>query len=86
VKHRSQAQALIADGCVRVNKTRAAKASQQIGNGDILTLVILDKLRVIRVTGESPRRVSPALARELFEEIPDMVQKECEGEAILVDR
>lgn len=67
VKHRSDADALIAGGHVRLNSNRIAKTGHAIKRGDILTLTLYSGVRVIRVLGLAEKR-GPATAAQLLYE------------------
>jgi ribosome-associated heat shock protein Hsp15 len=49
VKTRSLAQRLVADGHVRVNRTRLNKASQTVSAGDVISMLVHDRVRVVQV-------------------------------------
>jgi ribosome-associated heat shock protein Hsp15 len=68
-KHRSSAVQLIEEGLVRVNRERITKVSHVVKPDDILTLVLGERARVVRVLGEAERRGSARLASQLYEEI-----------------
>jgi ribosome-associated heat shock protein Hsp15 len=69
VKHRSLAAELIEHGKVRINKERAAKCSQNVKPADILTISLGERVKVVRVLGESERRGSATLASQLYEDL-----------------
>ena len=69
VKHRTDAQALVDGGNLRVNRVRVVKGSLALKPGDHLTLAIAGRVRVIKVLGEAERRESADTARQLYEEI-----------------
>jgi ribosome-associated heat shock protein Hsp15 len=68
-KTRTGAARLIAAGKVRVNDTRALKASRLVQEGDVVTAAFLGRLAVVRVIGIVERRVSAPLARMLYEDL-----------------
>jgi ribosome-associated heat shock protein Hsp15 len=53
VKTRSLAQRLVADGHVRVNRTRLTKASQTVSAGDVISMLVHDRVRVVQVVGSA---------------------------------
>ena len=66
---RTLASRLVADGHLRINGKKIDKAHHAIREGDVLTFALPDRVRVIRVLGLSNRRLGPALARGLYEEL-----------------
>ena len=71
VKTRTLAQAIVSQGQVRVNKTRIVKASHEIGPGDVLTLAVHGRVRVVRVVSIGARRGPASEAQTLFEDIAE---------------
>jgi ribosome-associated heat shock protein Hsp15 len=69
VKTRTLAQAIVSQGQVRVNKSRVVKPSHDVGPGDILTLAVHGRVRVVRVLGVGARRGPASEAQTLFEDI-----------------
>ncbi len=69
VKSRSLAQKLIETGAVRVNSQRTLDADRRIGTGDVLTMLLHDRLRVWRVLDAGVRRGPAAEAASLYEDI-----------------
>jgi ribosome-associated heat shock protein Hsp15 len=69
IKSRTQAAALVTDGKVRVNRVRIDKPSQAVRPGDVITVTVRGKVRVVRVLAPGTRRGPPAEARTLFEEV-----------------
>ena len=69
VKTRTLAQAIVSQGQVRVNKGRILKASHEIGPGDVLTLAVHGRVRVIRVVNIGARRGPASEAQTLFQDI-----------------
>jgi ribosome-associated heat shock protein Hsp15 len=69
VKTRTLAQTIVSQGQVRVNKARIVKASHEIGPGDVVTLAVHGRVRVLRVVGVGLRRGPASEARTLFEDI-----------------
>jgi ribosome-associated heat shock protein Hsp15 len=67
VKHRARAAELIEQGAVRINKIKAAKLSQPVKPGDVLTLAIGPEVRVVKVLAEPERRGPAANSSALFE-------------------
>lgn len=72
VRSRTSAAELAASGHVRINGVRAGSASQPVRIGDVLTIALDRRVRLMRVTGFSERRGSATAAGALFEEVtPD---------------
>jgi ribosome-associated heat shock protein Hsp15 len=69
VRTRATGVRLIEAGKIRVNGTRAQKPSRLVKAGDVVTAASSGKLTVVRVIGASERRVSPSLARALYEDL-----------------
>ena len=69
MKHRSDADALIEGGNVRLNRVRMTKTGHTIKAGDILTLTLNSGVRVIKVLGAAEKRGPASAAQRLYEEI-----------------
>ncbi len=68
-KSRSIAAKLIEDGCIRVNRQRAAKASASVKCGDVLTATLHGRVRVIQVHALGVRRGPASEAQTLYLEL-----------------
>ncbi len=68
-KSRTGAQGLIAAGHVRVNRARASRASHELSPGDVLTIAVGSRIRVLKVISFDRRRGPPAAARLLYEDL-----------------
>ncbi|TIO09753.1 RNA-binding S4 domain-containing protein [Mesorhizobium sp.] len=80
VKSRSLAAKLVVAGRVRINRDKAAQASDMIRVGDVLTITLERRIFVWKVLGTGTRRGPAEEARMLYEDIsPPPVPK---GEAI----
>lgn len=66
-KHRKLAKALVEGGHVRVNRERVTKISHAVKPDDVLTIVLHNEVKVVRVLGESVRRGSAPEANLLYE-------------------
>ena len=71
VKSRSLGARLIEEGHVRVNRVKAEKPASTVQPGDILTLSIGPRVRVLRVLAPGARRGPAAEAQRLYEEVTD---------------
>ncbi len=69
VKHRSMAAALIESGRVRLNHTKVLKPGHVIRPADVLTIIIQDNIRVLRVKDLGTRRGPFAEACQLYEDL-----------------
>jgi ribosome-associated heat shock protein Hsp15 len=68
-KSRTLAAQLIEDGKVRINRAKAAKASQIVRTGDVLTITLRGSVEVVKVLAPGVRRGPPPEARLLYEAI-----------------
>lgn len=68
-KSRAQAAKFLADGAIRVNATRVTKSATHVGPQDVLTFVLHDRVRVLRVLAPGTRRGPPAEAQGLYLEL-----------------
>jgi len=71
VKHRSDADALIEGGQVRLNRNRVSKTSQAVKEGDILTITLYSGVRVVKVLGEAERRGPATAAQKLYADLTE---------------
>jgi len=69
VKHRSDADALIEGGHVRLNRVRVSKTGHALKPGDVLTLTLYSGVRVIKILGAAPRRGPASEAQLLYEDV-----------------
>ena len=69
VKTRGLAQTLAEGGRVRLSGRRIERAAAPVRVGDVLSLAVHGKVRVIRVETLPVRRGSPAEARALYSEL-----------------
>jgi ribosome-associated heat shock protein Hsp15 len=67
MKTRTSAAQLIQNGKVRVNRARILKPSHTVKHGDVLTITIGSKIRVVRVLRSGQRRGPPLEARLLYQ-------------------
>lgn len=66
---RSAARAMIEARALRRNRQHVQRASESVGVGDVLTLMVGDQVRVVEVLSLPQRRASPALARTHYREL-----------------
>lgn len=69
VKTRTIAAGLITEGYVRVNGERIAQPARTVKPGDVLTIALPARVRVLKVTGILPRRADASAARGLYESV-----------------
>ncbi|MBZ0217678.1 MAG: RNA-binding S4 domain-containing protein [Fimbriimonadaceae bacterium] len=69
VRTRTLASDLSAAGKVRIDKRRVTRASQLVHSGNVITVPQGDRIRVLKVTGFTPRRVSASLVSVLYEDL-----------------
>ncbi|WP_119392866.1 RNA-binding S4 domain-containing protein [Taklimakanibacter lacteus] len=71
VKTRSLAAAIVSRGQVRLNKVKLGKPSHEVGPGDVLTLALHGRVRVIQVLAIGSRRGPASEAQTLYQDIAD---------------
>jgi ribosome-associated heat shock protein Hsp15 len=69
VKSRTLAQTLIASGKVRLNRTKIDKASATVKPGDVLTLLLGPRVRIVEILGIGKRRGPAPEAQRLFRDL-----------------
>ncbi|TIP81550.1 MAG: RNA-binding S4 domain-containing protein [Mesorhizobium sp.] len=69
VKSRSLAAKLVVAGRVRINRDKAAQASDLVRAGDVLTITLERRIFVWKVLGTGSRRGPAEEARMLYEDI-----------------
>ncbi len=77
---RALAQAACATGKIRVNSARTQKAHQLVGPGDVLTLALGGRVRVLKVRALAERRGAVAAAALLYHEVPSDTPEARSGE------
>jgi ribosome-associated heat shock protein Hsp15 len=84
-KSRTLAQALVERGKVRVNREKANRASQVLKAGDVVTLSLGPKVRILTVKAFGVRRGPATEAQALFEELtpaPDRTKSTPEAKQV----
>ena len=66
VKSRSQAQALVERGHVRIDGKRVLKTAEAVREGQVIALPLRHAIRILRVTAFAERRGSPVTAETLY--------------------
>ena len=69
VKTRELAKALVEGGHVRVDRERETKAGAAVKVGQVLTVTLPARVRVLRILGFAERRGSAEVAAGLFEDL-----------------
>ena len=69
VKSRTLAAGLVSDGRVRINREKASKPSQTVKSGDVLTITVGPRLRILKVVAMGLRRGPPSEAQTLYEDL-----------------
>jgi ribosome-associated heat shock protein Hsp15 len=69
VKSRSLAAKLVATGRVRINRDKAAQASDLVRPGDVLTMTLDRRILVWKVVAPGARRGPAEEARTLYEDL-----------------
>ena len=70
VKTREDAAALVEAGHVRLNRNKITKPGHGVKTGDVLTIVLYSKVRVLHVVAFAGRRGPAESARHLYREDP----------------
>ena len=71
VKTRTLASGIVSQGQVRLNKIKVAKPSHEVGPGDILTLAIHGRVRVVKIVAIAARRGPASEAQTLYQDMAD---------------
>jgi ribosome-associated heat shock protein Hsp15 len=71
MKSRTSAAQLIGGGKVRVNRVRVVKPSHMLREGDVLTVALRGKVRVLEVLAVGARRGPPQEASLLYRLVND---------------
>ena len=69
IKSRTQAAGLVTGGSVRINREKAVKPSQTVRPGDVLTITVGDRLRILKVAAPGQRRGPAPEAQTLYEDL-----------------
>ena len=69
MKSRTQAQALVEQGHVRIDGRRATRPSDEVRAGAVLSMPLRGEVRVVRVLSLPARRGPPTEARAHYEEV-----------------
>ena len=69
VKTRTLAAAIVSQGQVRLNKVKLVKPSHEVAPGDILTLAVHGRVRVVKVMAIGARRGPASEAQTLYQDM-----------------
>ena len=68
VRTRSQAADLVSRGQIRLNRVKIVKPSHEVGKGDVLTIALQGRVRVVEVSACALRRGPSQQALLLYQE------------------
>jgi ribosome-associated heat shock protein Hsp15 len=80
VRTRTAAAGLVGAGHVRVNGVRTVAPGQAVRLGDVLTIALDRRVRILKVIGSADRRGSADVARMLFEDLTPPAEAKPEEE------
>jgi ribosome-associated heat shock protein Hsp15 len=69
MRARADCAALVAEGSIRINRQTTDKAHAKLRAGDVLTVPVRGRVRVVKILALAARRGPPAEAATLFEEV-----------------
>jgi ribosome-associated heat shock protein Hsp15 len=69
VKTRTLAASLVEEGRVRVNGARAGQPAHTVKPGDVVTIALPARVRILKVTGILPRRGDAGAAQHTYQVI-----------------
>ena len=69
MRARTDCAALVGQGSIRINRQPTDKAHARLRLGDVLTVPVHGRVRVVRVLALAARRGPPAEAAGLYEEL-----------------
>jgi ribosome-associated heat shock protein Hsp15 len=69
VRTRSRAARLVSEGHVRHNRVKVAKPSHEVAVGDVLTVALYGRIKVLRICGLAARRGPAPEACRLYEDL-----------------
>ena len=69
IKSRTQAQGLVTDGKVRINRQRVEKPSATLHAGDVVTVTVRGHVRVLKVLAPGERRGPASEAAGLYQDL-----------------
>lgn len=69
VRTRTLAAEIVSAGQVRLNRARVTKPGHRVAPGDVLTVALPGRVRVLKVEATAPRRGPAKAARPLYTEL-----------------
>jgi ribosome-associated heat shock protein Hsp15 len=72
VRTRGAAAALVASGYVRINGARIRASSHTVRTGDVITVALDRRVRVLKIRGFAERRGPAQVGKSLYEDIPEI--------------
>ena len=84
-KSRSLAGRLVTTGKVRLNKEKLVKPSQTVKEGDVITVMINNGVRIIRVEGLGTRRGPASEAQLLYTDLTPEQKKHDKGRLVVAN-
>lgn len=86
VKSRTMAAGLVEEGKVRVNRERTTKPSQHVRIGDVLTIAVGPRIRVLEVAAIGTRRGPASEAQALYVDRSPPVPRAAPPEPAVAER
>ena len=84
VKSRTLAAGLVSNGRVRINRLKVEKPSHTVKPGDVLTITVGPRLKILKVLALGLRRGPPSEAQALYEDLsPPPPPREARPETVL---
>ena len=84
VKSRTLAAGLVSNGRVRINRLKVEKPSHTVKPGDVLTITVGPRLKILKVVALGLRRGPPSEAQALYEDLsPPPPPREARLETVL---
>jgi ribosome-associated heat shock protein Hsp15 len=80
VRTRSAAATLAQSGHVRINGARVEASAKPVRAGDVVTVALDARVRVLKVTGFAPRRGDAAAGQALYEDLAPPASAATPGE------
>jgi len=74
-KTRSAAQRLVTDGQVRINRERVGKPAQTVRVGDLVSVEVASRLRLLEVLAPGARRGPATEAAQLFRDLAPLLPR-----------
>ena len=86
-KSRTLAQKFVASGAVRIDKEKVSSPDYRVGPGMVLTFVLHQRIRVLRILSAGTRRGPAPEAQALYEDLsPEHIPPETASRPILHEK